>query len=332
VPFSLSLDILRYVIWQCKLNKRVPTLSHVSEEVNYLINTVRTSNKEISELYKNCNILHAGMNKQFTEVTGVTLKTDTGAAEDRTAAGTADAGTADDATTADNADEGCASAEGGHATDETRLLERGVELNALSTDKGEGDDSEEEMDGWDLTPEEAAAATAVLDANDDDQEGLVLTGGDWFNTIKQVAKTNKEAEKELAARMKKAKISLENEVFEGEPSNHSSADAGPGLLRKDPPPYSFPTPPPNTVKKNGSGLEQGSKTRIETSCGTGAGPGNGSGSGLGPGSVLGSGIGAGSGSGSGNRSGFDSWTKIGQTKGKGAGTSASVFDPPGNPR
>ena len=56
MPFSLSLDILRYVIWQCKLNKRVPTLSHVSEEVNYLINVVRTSNKEISELYENCNI------------------------------------------------------------------------------------------------------------------------------------------------------------------------------------------------------------------------------------------------------------------------------------
>ena len=37
MPFSLSLDILRYVIWQCKLNKRVPTLSHVSEEVNYYL-------------------------------------------------------------------------------------------------------------------------------------------------------------------------------------------------------------------------------------------------------------------------------------------------------
>jgi hypothetical protein len=114
-------------------------------------------------------------------------------------------------------------------------------LHALSADEGEGDDTE--MDARDLTPEEAAAATAVLDAPDDDQEGLALTGGDWFNTIKQVAKNNKEAEKELAARMKKAKISqtsLENEVFEGEPSNHSSADAGPRLLRKDSPP---PVPP-----------------------------------------------------------------------------------------
>jgi hypothetical protein len=53
----------------------------------------------------------------------------------------------------------------------------------------------------DLTPEEAAAATAVLNApNENDQEG------DWFNTIKQVAKNNKEAEKELAARMKKLKF------------------------------------------------------------------------------------------------------------------------------
>ncbi len=147
----------------------------------------------------------------------MTLTTDTGAAESRNAGNAGNAGTTDDAGTADTAgtdgDEGHPSAEGGHATDEARLLERGVELHALSTDEGEGDDTDEEMDGRDLTPEEAAAATAVLDANDDDQEGLVLTGGDWFNTIKQVAKTNKEAEKELAARMKKAKISqtsLEN--------------------------------------------------------------------------------------------------------------------------
>ncbi len=69
---------------------------------------------------------------------GVTDKTDTGAAEDRTVGV---AGTAEDATTADNTDEGCTSSEGGPATDEARLLERGVELHALSTDEGEGDDS-----------------------------------------------------------------------------------------------------------------------------------------------------------------------------------------------
>jgi hypothetical protein len=109
------------------------------------------------------------------------------------------------------------------------------------------------MEERDLTPEEAAAAAAVLDAPDEnDQEGLVLTGGDWFNTIKQVAKNNKEAEKELAARMKKAKISqnsLENEVFEGEPSDQSSADAGPGLLQNESPPTQFPPPPPGQRKK-----------------------------------------------------------------------------------
>ena len=34
----------------------MPTLSHVSEEVNYTINVVRTSNREISELFENCNM------------------------------------------------------------------------------------------------------------------------------------------------------------------------------------------------------------------------------------------------------------------------------------
>jgi hypothetical protein len=168
------------------------------------------------------------MNQQTTEVTGVTLTTDTGAAESLAAGNAGE----------DTDGGGSSSGDDEPAPDNSRLLERGVALHAMSADEGEGDCTDEEMDARDLTPKEAAAATAVLDAPDDDQEGLALTGGDWFNTSKQVAKTNKKAEKELAARMKKAKISqtsLENKVFEGEPSNHSSADAGPGLLQKDTP-------------------------------------------------------------------------------------------------
>jgi hypothetical protein len=96
------------------------------------------------------------MNQQTTEVTGVTLMTDTGAAENRTA------GTAGE----DTDEEGPSSGVDGpaNAPDSARLLERGVELHALSAD--EGDCTDEEMDSRDLTPEEAAAATAVLDAPD----------------------------------------------------------------------------------------------------------------------------------------------------------------------
>jgi hypothetical protein len=96
------------------------------------------------------------MNQQSTEVTGVTDKTGTGAVEDRTVG---DADTAEGLTAADNTDDGFTSPGDGRAADEARLLERGVELHALSADEEEGDDSEEEMDGRDLTPEEAAAAT-----------------------------------------------------------------------------------------------------------------------------------------------------------------------------
>jgi hypothetical protein len=85
----------------------------------------------------------------------------------------------------------------------------------------------------------------VLDDPSYDQEGLALTGGDWFSTIKKAALESKLTEKELAARMKKAKISqssLENEVFMGSPSCHSSADMGPGALQ-DPPNPLAPKPP-----------------------------------------------------------------------------------------
>ncbi len=73
------------------------------------------------------------MNQQSTEVTGVTDKTGTGAVEDRTGGDTGgDADTAEDRTAAGNTDEGCTSSGDGRATDEARLLQRGVELQALS--------------------------------------------------------------------------------------------------------------------------------------------------------------------------------------------------------
>jgi hypothetical protein len=56
VPFSLALDILRYILWQCKLNRKMPTVAHVSDEVNYLINIIRTTSKEMSELYEHCTM------------------------------------------------------------------------------------------------------------------------------------------------------------------------------------------------------------------------------------------------------------------------------------
>jgi hypothetical protein len=51
--------------------------------------------------------------------------------------------------------------------DSGRLLESGAVLHAMSADEGEGDGTDEETGERDLTPEGAAAATAVLDAPDD---------------------------------------------------------------------------------------------------------------------------------------------------------------------
>jgi hypothetical protein len=85
-------------------------------------------------------------------------------------------------------------------------MERGVALHALSADECEEGGTDEEIEERELTAEDAAAATAVLDEPDYDQEGLVLNGGEWFNTIRQAAKNSKETEKELAARMKKQRF------------------------------------------------------------------------------------------------------------------------------
>jgi hypothetical protein len=133
-----------------------------------------------------------------------------------------------------------------NAADPHCLLERGVALHGVSADEDEDEDTDDDSPR-EMTEEEEATAKAVLDDPSYDQEGLALTGGDWFSKIKKAALESKLTEKELAARMKKAKISqssLENEVFMGPPSCQSSADTGPGTLQNPPPP-SGSKPPPN---------------------------------------------------------------------------------------
>jgi hypothetical protein len=152
--------------------------------------------------------------------------------------------------------------------EQLRLAERGVTVHDISGDESEDEtlldekDDEVEGGGGDAPAStEDASAAALLDTTTD-QEGLVLTGGDWFKTIKNAVENNIETEKELAERMKKAKISqksqaaLENEVFEGNPPTPRPADAGPPVLQKNSKiskiPLPVPPPAPPGSKKNGS--------------------------------------------------------------------------------
>jgi hypothetical protein len=148
--------------------------------------------------------------------------------------------------------------------EQLRLAERGVAVHDISGDETDDEtlldekDDEVEGAGGDTTALANDAAAALLETATD-QEGLVLTGGDWFKTIKNAADTNIETERELAERMKKAKISqmsqatLENEVFEGNPPTPRPADAGPSVLQKNSKkskiPLPVPPPAPPWLKK-----------------------------------------------------------------------------------
>jgi hypothetical protein len=127
--------------------------------------------------------------------------------------------------------------------EQLRLTERGVMVHDISGDESEDEtlldrkDNKVEGGGGDHAASAEDASAALL-AIITEQEGLDLTGGDWFKTIKNAAENNVETEKELAERMKKAKISqmsqatLENKVFEGNPPTPRPADAGPAMLQK----------------------------------------------------------------------------------------------------
>jgi hypothetical protein len=56
VPFNLTLDVIRFFIWQCKLNKKKPTLSSIVAEVKYCINVIRKTSEELSDLFQNCSL------------------------------------------------------------------------------------------------------------------------------------------------------------------------------------------------------------------------------------------------------------------------------------
>jgi hypothetical protein len=56
VPFNLTLDVIRFFIWQCKLNKKKPTMSSIVAEVQYCINVIRKTSDELSDLFENCSL------------------------------------------------------------------------------------------------------------------------------------------------------------------------------------------------------------------------------------------------------------------------------------
>jgi hypothetical protein len=135
--------------------------------------------------------------------------------------------------------------------EQLRLAERGVTVHDISGDETLLDEKDDEVEGGGGdTPACTDDASAALLDTANDQEGLVLTGGDWFKTIKKAAENNVETEKELAERMKKAKISqmsqatLENEVFEGNPPSPRPADASPSMLQKNSKKSKIPLPVP----------------------------------------------------------------------------------------
>ncbi len=127
-------------------------------------------------------------------------------------------------------------------------------VHGISGDKSEDEnllDKEDAVeDGNTQNAQSTEDASAELMVSINDQEGLALTGGDWFKTIKNAAATIVETEKELAERMEKAEISqmsqanLDNEVFGGGPPFHSSADAAPPCCKKNWCHCRFPPPPP----------------------------------------------------------------------------------------
>jgi hypothetical protein len=112
----------------------------------------------------------------------VTELTNTGAVEELAgnagSSATAADATANDTVSSGELRDGAGNTE--NVADPHRLLERGVALHGVSADEDEDTDDDNPRE---MMEEEEATAKAVLDDPSYDQEGLALTGGDWFSTI-----------------------------------------------------------------------------------------------------------------------------------------------------
>ncbi len=53
-------DIVRYLIWQAKLEKRLPRANKTVEELNYLLQIILGSSKKLNDRYNNSVIFQNG--------------------------------------------------------------------------------------------------------------------------------------------------------------------------------------------------------------------------------------------------------------------------------
>jgi hypothetical protein len=57
---ALFFDLVRYLIWQSKLVKKIPTISNLLAELEYHLNIILGTNKKVMEQINNCNLFQNG--------------------------------------------------------------------------------------------------------------------------------------------------------------------------------------------------------------------------------------------------------------------------------
>jgi hypothetical protein len=57
---ALFFDLVRYLVWQAKLFKKIPTISHLLIELEYHLSIILGTNRKVRELINNCNLFQNG--------------------------------------------------------------------------------------------------------------------------------------------------------------------------------------------------------------------------------------------------------------------------------
>jgi hypothetical protein len=217
-------------------------MSSIVDEVKNCINVIRKTSEDLSDLFQNCSLFeHDEEDGDGGEVRG----DDRHSMVEEEGGNSANSNNIND--TAGTADTGAAPPTS--LAEQLRLAERGVAIHNISGDETEDktllDKEDDELEeGSGDTGASSEAASAALLATITYQEGLVLTGGDWFKTIKNAAENNVKTDRELAEILQMSQATLKNEVFEGNPPTPSPANAGPGLLQKKSQKKQVPLPEP----------------------------------------------------------------------------------------
>jgi hypothetical protein len=65
--YTVFFNLIKYLIWRCKLEKKIPTATKIESELKYMLSIITGASKKLEEQLINYNIFQNGGNAELPE-------------------------------------------------------------------------------------------------------------------------------------------------------------------------------------------------------------------------------------------------------------------------